>query len=126
MDAGPRSFRQPEGESAEENGAPEDLLLPDGLSASTLSGLDKIGKDLAHDLEKGDKREAFRRFELALAKHFSAIVLGNAGTQVKGYIDALLTIEEYRSRKSPDMDDKRKTAQEMIEAWFTVPDGKEE
>lgn len=42
---------------------------------------------------------------------------------MKGFIDGIVTLEEFRSRRSPDMDDKRKNPIELIEERFTLKEG---
>lgn len=80
----------------------------------------QIGRRLAENIRKGDKREAFRQFELDLAGHFDVIIMANAGSQVKGFIDGLLTLEEYRGKKSSDIDDNRINPTQLIEKFFTT------
>ncbi len=103
-----------------EEDLPPDPPVVSGDSRVELSErLAGIGHRLAKNIASGDKKKAFRQFELDLAQNFSSIILAGAGSAVKGFIDSLLTIEEFRERKTPDMEGNRKSATTLLEEFFT-------
>ena len=92
-------------------------------SGSLSENLERIGKTLRKNLVAGDKKKAFREFELDIAGSFAEIILAGAGGAVKGFLDSLLTLEDFRAKKTSDTDESKESPSKMLEKFFTVPDG---